>query len=75
MSSEPQADTDAKASDERSEYSMKVAGLLVGDIMTCGARSCRDWLGLVSPPHVADKILNHQAGTISGVASCDKVGS
>jgi hypothetical protein len=24
------------------------------------------------PPHVADKILNHQAGTISGVASVSK---
>ena len=37
--------------------------------MICAAHACRAWLGLAFAPHVADKILNHQSGTISGVAA------
>jgi integrase len=32
-------------------------------------RTCSGMARLGVPPHVADKILNHQAGTISGVAA------
>ena len=37
--------------------------------MICDEPAFPEWQGLGSPPHVADKILNHQAGTISGVAA------
>jgi len=36
--------------------------------MTCAGPACRDGPARVAP-HVADKILNHQSGTISGVAA------
>jgi len=37
--------------------------------MTSGALLYRVWLHWGVAPHVADKILNHQSGTISGVAA------
>ena len=37
--------------------------------MTCAGPACPAWPGSGVAPHVADKILNHQSGTISGVAA------
>ena len=37
--------------------------------MTCAGPACPGWPGWALRPIVADKILNHQAGTISGVAA------
>lgn len=37
--------------------------------MIFGEPAFPEWQGSASPPHVADKILNHQGGTISGVAA------
>jgi hypothetical protein len=38
---------------------------VLGDCMIFAAPASPAWL----PPHVADKVLNHQSGTISGVAA------
>ena len=37
--------------------------------MTFGGPACPGWPGSALPHNVADKILNHQTGTISGVAA------
>jgi hypothetical protein len=37
--------------------------------MICAALACPGMARLGVAPHVADKVLNHQAGTISGVAA------
>jgi hypothetical protein len=40
-----------------------------GDFMIYDEPAFPEWRVLGIAPHVADKILNHQAGTISGVAA------
>ena len=40
-----------------------------GVFTICAGRRCLEWRGSGVSPHVADKILNHTAGTISGVAA------
>jgi len=40
-----------------------------GGFTISDGQSSPAWLVWVYRPHVADKILNHQAGTISGVAA------
>jgi hypothetical protein len=40
-----------------------------GDCTPCDGRAFSGMARLNVPPHVADKVLNHQSGTISGIAA------
>ena len=48
---------------------MRCRGSPAGAFMTFAALSYLGWRRLGVAPHVADRILNHVGGTISGVAA------